>query len=1051
LKARGFSAAARLGRLGTVFAAVAVAVFSLALSASLAGAAAPVVTIESVDPGYTSAEVKGEVNSEDHETSYHFEYVDQTQYEANQWTSPQSFGFGSVAEGAGPTPVSAELTNLQAHSVYHLRLVAENTEGETAEAVAPSFETKEVAKPTLSNLTISAVDADSAHISFEVDPHAPVPNDPAFNTSWEVTCTPECGFPGGTVTSGNPEVVEVDLDGLSPTTLYSLRVTAGNAGGGTEASDSFKTSGAGLKAPLVKAFAAGPVQSSEVTLNGEVNPNGSAAIFWFEWGTQDCSLPGAGCQSIPVERDASAGDGPFYRFVSRHLAGLQPETTYHFRLMAENEIGTAEGPDEQFTTAAPPAGCANQGALGTDLLPDCRAWEMVSPPEKNGLGVLTRTDKTWLSADANAVTFSAAGNFGEVRGSSFHTTYLARRTGQPGGNGWTSHAINPLGHPVTGNQISVGVDPDWDNAFSPDLSAGIYSAAHPFGPSNVESVGNLYRIGGFADGPPTSQDLLSDAYTPVAQPLPEGFGPPDQFVKNIRPVLVGASTDLSHVYFEESLPLTPDAPLPGGPFATFCPSFGFGCPNYLYENADGQVRLVGRVPASGETSCDDDVGPACEAAPSAQAALSAKDKKYSERMVSEDGRRVYFEAPIGSKHLYLREDGKRTYAIADSAEAYDASRDGSRVFFVSGDQLSPSDSDAQLDAYMWDREAPPGERLTVLSASPDKESCVVSFIIGASDDGRYVYFVCQGSLVPGKADAFLGLNVWHDGEIAYIGSFFSGATPSRNSFRGSSWGGATEAKRGRVSSDGHHLLFYVQDSDRYFIGNGGYPGSGGDGILHLFLYNADTGRLACVNCDPSGKQPKEEPLLAVFTDIATAHVTSAEPRALSDDGRYVFFSSEEPLVAEDTNGTWDAYEYDSVRGQNYLISSGTDPSPSYYIENSPDGRDAFFLTRQQLSGWDEDGLYDLYDARVGGGLPEPAPVPAPCEGDSCLPGASAGSTAAATGSEAAGPGNPPKRCRKGTRNVRRHGHVRCLKKHRRHHHGHARKHRAANNDRRASK
>jgi hypothetical protein len=66
-----------------------------------------------------------------------------------------------------------------------------------------------------------------------------------------------------------------------------------------------------------------------------------------------------------------------------------------------------------------------------------------------------------------------------------------------------------------------------------------------------------------------------------------------------------------------------------------------------------------------------------------------------------------------------------------------------------------------------------------------------------------------------------------------------------------------------------------------------------------------------------------------------------------------------------------------------LISSGQDPSDSYYMETSPDGRDALFITREQLVGWDHDQSYDLYDARVGGGLPEPTPQTPACAGEAC--------------------------------------------------------------------
>jgi hypothetical protein len=104
--------------------------------------------------------------------------------------------------------------------------------------------------------------------------------------------------------------------------------------------------------------------------------------------------------------------------------------------------------------------------------------------------------------------------------------------------------------------------------------------------------------------------------------------------------------------------------------------------------------------------------------------------------------------------------------------------------------------------------------------------------------------------------------------------------------------------------------------------------------------------------------------------------------ALSDDGRYVFFSTAEALVPEDTNGRFDAYEYDTTDGSVHLISSGTDTSDSYFLDASASGHDVYFVTRQQLAGWDTDNAYDLYDARVGGGFPDP-PVLVECRGEAC--------------------------------------------------------------------
>ena len=80
------------------------------------------------------------------------------------------------------------------------------------------------------------------------------------------------------------------------------------------------------------------------TLNGTVNPNGFDATAWFEYGLDTTygtiiNLPDTlvGTTEIPVTTE---------------LTGLEAVTVYHFRLVAQNASGVAEGLDEVFTTLA---------------------------------------------------------------------------------------------------------------------------------------------------------------------------------------------------------------------------------------------------------------------------------------------------------------------------------------------------------------------------------------------------------------------------------------------------------------------------------------------------------------------------------------------------------------------------------------------------------------------------------------------------------------------------------------------------------------------------
>jgi hypothetical protein len=90
------------------------------------------------------------------------------------------------------------------------------------------------------------------------------------------------------------------------------------------------------------------VSATAATLNGTVNPQGSATSYHFEYGTS--STYGSSTAS------QSAGSGTTDAAVSAGLTGLTPGTTYHFRIVATNAVGTSVGVDKTFTTPTPQGG-----------------------------------------------------------------------------------------------------------------------------------------------------------------------------------------------------------------------------------------------------------------------------------------------------------------------------------------------------------------------------------------------------------------------------------------------------------------------------------------------------------------------------------------------------------------------------------------------------------------------------------------------------------------------------------------------------------------------
>jgi hypothetical protein len=113
----------------------------------------------------------------------------------------------------------------------------------------------------------------------------------------------------------------------------------------------------------------------------------------------------------------------------------------------------------------------------------------------------------------------------------------------------------------------------------------------------------------------------------------------------------------------------------------------------------------------------------------------------------------------------------------------------------------------------------------------------------------------------------------------------------------------------------------------------------------------------------------------------TSEMRNAYPQHNVSDAGQVFFETANSLIARDTNGQRDVYEYEN--GMLSLISSGTSEVGSYFLDATPTGSNVFFATAQRLLPRDVDPAYDYYDARTEGGFPEPTVTIPSCSGESC--------------------------------------------------------------------
>ncbi|HXP36591.1 MAG TPA: hypothetical protein VN817_02390, partial [Solirubrobacteraceae bacterium] len=146
-----------------------------------------------------------------------------------------------------------------------------------------------------------------------------------------------------------PAVVSTDAIGLAPTTSYHFRAVATNASGTTYGPDQTFTTASPPTAATLPATGATLIGG---TLHGSIDPQGQATTYHFDWGATTAygsRAPGA---------DASVGSDSSEHAVEQTLGELAPDTTYHFRVVASNcggcAEGTAYGPDETFSTAPAP-------------------------------------------------------------------------------------------------------------------------------------------------------------------------------------------------------------------------------------------------------------------------------------------------------------------------------------------------------------------------------------------------------------------------------------------------------------------------------------------------------------------------------------------------------------------------------------------------------------------------------------------------------------------------------------------------------------------------
>lgn len=757
--------------------------------------------------------------------------------------------------------------------------------------------------------------------------------------------------------------------------------------------------------PVIAEQFASAVDDATATLRARINPKfWTDTSFYLEYGTDDCSV--IACTQVPAPpglllTEKATSEPVLGEGIT--VTGLQPETKYHYRFVAESSGGgPVVGADRTFTTtpsgSQPLPECpANEAfRLGTGaLLPDCRAYEMVSPVDKNNSDIVTILSSGGFPASLNKsaeeggrLTYSAYKSFGEAEASPYSSQYLTVR----GSNGWSGASISPPRQGATLLQLT-GLDVQF-KYFDEKLCGGYFlqDTVLSLAPEAVPDYPNLYR----------SELCAAKGYEAITRSQP-----PERSAGEYRFELQGIGG--GHTVFRANDSLIPGvAPLGEAP--------------KVYDYFKGGLAYVCVLPNGTPLATGCSVG-------TSEGEIARNERRgWLANAVSANGSRIYWSASAnGLAKLYMRETaGSSAATIAVSkgpSQFWGASTNGGRVIFTEGSNLVEFEPEKNL-----------AEQGTVIAGG-------VYGVAAMSADARRVYFassqVLDSGATAGKPNLYL-----HEAGVGFEFIATLGSADVGSSSALSSLSSTTFRHTAKATPDGRVLAFMSSSS---LTGQDNIDVNSGKADAQVFIYEAGGNGPQCVSCNRTGARPLGRGVGVPFSNqpywaaaLLPAPINFLyQPRVVSADGKRVYFNSFDSLVLRDTNGTMDVYQWeaegkgdcDQTGGCVSLISSGESAKDSEFVDASADGTDVFFATNSSLVPWDP-GLIDIYDARVGGGFPSPPPPPVECQGEACQnppPPPNDPSPSSAVH----GPGNvkpsKPKSCPKGKHKVKKNGKTTCVK------------------------
>jgi hypothetical protein len=741
-----------------------------------------------------------------------------------------------------------------------------------------------------------------------------------------------------------------------------------------------------VETPEVKGLAASEVTATDAKLSATINPHSGPTHYTITYTPKPSFGEGEEFTAKEGDLPAELADIP----ISASITGLKAGIKYRFRVVAENNCETDPNPcideaEATFTTYSPQPPfppCENDSLrleLGSSaLLPDCRAYELVSPPDTGGRALFDVQHgsggdyfgSNTAATEGDGVAFiTRTGSLPGTEGAGGYsgTSYLASRNEV---SGWETESTGP-----TSAQSSA----PRPGGLSPDLG---------YSDTRATGVGGLLLEGqstGYIRHPDGSFHLLGEGSEETD---------PDPNANYIAP-------NGTHILYSSSFHLEEESPAKGI--------------KVIYDRTpDGTNHIVSRLP--GEVVPSQAAEYLGSSYDGSAVAFKVGTPALSPLYVRLDNAITREAAPAGSTFAGLSADGGFAFYLAGGdlfrfntgnqntdeitttgdATVVNVPASGDAVYFVSPSVLTSTEENPVGDV------AQPGEENLYRWSGGG-----VSFVATLSE--RDVAGEAKGSF---QID---GLGLWApslaEGKLAL--------DPSRSSASGQT---LIFESRNDLTEQSPIAVAQIY---RYDAAEETLDCISCDPRETAASSGASLQTVAVIEGAP-------EPL-SVFALI---------PNLSSDGQRAFFQTSEALLPRDTDGVQdvyeWEADGQGSCSvagGCLYLISSGESARDNYLYGASASGRDVFVWTTDLLLRRDADSTPSIYDARVNGGFPE-TEEEEPCEGEGCRPNLS---PPIAAPPRQSGPADeveptPKKKCPKSKRRVKRHGKYVCVAKHHKHKH-----------------